>query len=365
MQKKLGPAWTQRGRPPAGYFTKRLAEAWLRSVLDDARRGVVPGQVRTGATFADAAAEYLRYIEHDRGRKPSTLRGYRSALQAHLLPAFGSMAVEDVTSEAIERWIAGFSGSVRTRNKLLIELHGIPARAKKVYGSRVNAAGEIERFPQRMSGEIEVFSPACYPLAATDGDGQPLDSEHRYTLHFEHDQLPPVNAFWSLTMYDPESYLVDNAIDRYTLGDRSGLTYADDGSLTLTVQREAPDASPQTNWLPTPADGAFKVALRLYSPKPEVAAGNWRPRHSPASPSLRFYEPPATSYDETSVTLASALGRARGGAAVLASWLVVRRRCRCARIPPRVIRRRPRRGWGCAGLSGLRCRSRRDGRLGP
>jgi integrase len=175
VQKKLGPAWTDRGRPPAGYFTKRLAEAWLRSVLDDARRGVLPGQVRTGATFADAAGEYLRYIEHDRGRKPSTLRGYRSALQAHLLPAFGSMAVEEVSTEAIERWIADFSGSVRTRNKLLIELHGILGRTKKVYGLRVNAAAEVEKFPQRVSGEIEVFSPeevwALVRAAGSEQDG--------------------------------------------------------------------------------------------------------------------------------------------------------------------------------------------------
>ena len=117
MQKKLGPAWAERGRPPAGYFTKRLAEAWLRSVLDQARRGVLPGQVRTGATFADAAAEYLRYIEHDRGRKPSTLRGYRSILHAHLLPAFGSMQVENVTTEVIERWLAGLTGSPRSRTR--------------------------------------------------------------------------------------------------------------------------------------------------------------------------------------------------------------------------------------------------------
>src|SRR5438067_2065900 len=70
VQKKLGPAWTERGRPPAGYFTKRLAEDWLRSTLVDARRGALPGMVRTGATFADAAAEFLRYTEHDRGCKP-------------------------------------------------------------------------------------------------------------------------------------------------------------------------------------------------------------------------------------------------------------------------------------------------------
>ncbi len=159
VQKKIGPAWSERGRPPAGYFTKRLAEDWLRDVMDQARHGTLPGMVRTGATFADAAAEWLRYIERDRGRKPSTLQGYRSALNAHLLPAFGSMAVEDLTTEVIERWLAGLEGSVRLRNKLLIQLHGILRRARKVYGLRQNAAAEVEKFPQRRSGDIDVFSP--------------------------------------------------------------------------------------------------------------------------------------------------------------------------------------------------------------
>ncbi len=128
-------------------------------VLEDARRGTLPGLVRTGATFADAAAEYLRYVEHDRARKPATLRGYRSAIQAHLLPAFGEHPVDAVTTEVIERWLAGFGGSTRTRNKLLIQLHGILGRAKKVYGLRENAAGEVEKFQQRASGDIQVFSP--------------------------------------------------------------------------------------------------------------------------------------------------------------------------------------------------------------
>jgi integrase len=175
VQKKLGLAWTGRGRPPAGYFTKRLAEDWLRDVLEQARRGTLPGMVRTGATFADAAAEYLRYIEHDRGRKPSTVRGYRSAIEAHLLPAFGAMPVEAVTTEVIERWIAGFGGSVRTRNKLLIELHGVLGRARRLYGLPGNAAADVEKFPQRRSGDIEVFSPeevwALVRAAAGDQDG--------------------------------------------------------------------------------------------------------------------------------------------------------------------------------------------------
>ena len=80
-------------------------------------------------------------------------------INAHLLPAFGSTAVEDVTTEAIEAWIATVDGSIRTRNKLLILLHGILRRARKVYGLPFNAAAEVEKFPQRRSGDIEVFSP--------------------------------------------------------------------------------------------------------------------------------------------------------------------------------------------------------------
>ncbi len=91
VQRKIGPAWKERGRPPAGYVTKRVAEAWLRDVLEQARRGTLPGLVRTGATFADATEEFLTYCERDRGCKPWTLRGYRSTIAAHLLPAFGSL----------------------------------------------------------------------------------------------------------------------------------------------------------------------------------------------------------------------------------------------------------------------------------
>src|SRR3954451_6761388 len=106
VQKRIGPAWTERGRPAAGHYTKRTAEAWLREVLDEARRGTLPGLVQTGATFADAAAEFLRYVEHDRSIKPSTLTDYRSIVSAHLVPAFGAMRVEEVTPEKIERWRA-------------------------------------------------------------------------------------------------------------------------------------------------------------------------------------------------------------------------------------------------------------------
>jgi integrase len=87
------------------------------------------------------------------------VRGYRSSIKAHLLPAFGSMPIEEVTTASIEAWVASFGGSVRTRNKLLIQLHGILGRARRVYGLPLNAAADVEKFPQRQSGDIDVFSP--------------------------------------------------------------------------------------------------------------------------------------------------------------------------------------------------------------
>jgi len=160
VQKKLGPAWSDRGRPPNGYFTKRLAEAWLRTTLEDARRGVLPGMVRSGATFADAAAEWLRFIEEDRQRKPSTLQDYRSALNAHLLSAFGDRPLESITVDDIERWRRSLTAlSSRSKNKLLIQLHGIFRRAQTVYGVAANPLARVEKHPLRSSDDIQVFSP--------------------------------------------------------------------------------------------------------------------------------------------------------------------------------------------------------------
>jgi integrase len=167
VQKRLGPAWAERGRPPSGYFTKRTAEGWLRSTLEQARRGELPGMVRTGATFADAAAEYLRYIDEDRRRKASTVEDYRSIIRVHLLPAFGETRLEDITAADVEAFSAalvwrehrGRRITPRTRIKVLNVLHGVFARAKKVWGLSTNPASDVERPPQRPSGDIDVFSP--------------------------------------------------------------------------------------------------------------------------------------------------------------------------------------------------------------
>jgi integrase len=121
VQRKIGPAWSERGRPPAGWFTKRTAEDWLRGVLDEARRGTLPGMVRTGATLADAAAEWLRYSEHDRACKPSTLTDYRHTSD-RVMRDLGGLRLEEVTPELLDRWKGTLTVSNRTVAKYLVVL---------------------------------------------------------------------------------------------------------------------------------------------------------------------------------------------------------------------------------------------------
>ena len=118
---------------------------------------------------------------------------------------------------------------------------------------------------------------AVYPTAVTDADGKPFISDNRYMLHFNKDQVPPVRAFWSLTMYNERHLLAANPIDRYAIGDRDKLAFNPDGSLDLYIQRESPGQDKASNWLPTPASGPFTMNLRLYWPKPEVLDGSWAP----------------------------------------------------------------------------------------
>jgi hypothetical protein len=115
-----------------------------------------------------------------------------------------------------------------------------------------------------------------YPHAILDGDGRALNGGSQYVLHFEPDQLPPVNGFWSLTMYDDKQFFVDNPIDRYAIGDRDDLAYGDDGSLDIRIQQESPDPRLASNWLPAPT-GSFNAILRAYWPRQPILDGSWTP----------------------------------------------------------------------------------------
>jgi hypothetical protein len=116
---------------------------------------------------------------------------------------------------------------------------------------------------------------AAYAQVYDDAGGAPLDGNGRYELRFA--TPPPVGAFWSVTMYDlPEFFLVANPIDRYSIGDRTpGLRVAEDGSVTIRMQREEPDEpDARANWLPTP-DGPFRPLLRMYEPAASVLDGSY------------------------------------------------------------------------------------------
>jgi hypothetical protein len=116
-----------------------------------------------------------------------------------------------------------------------------------------------------------------YPIALDDSRGRPLTGSHRYAIRFPRGQLPPANAFWSLTMYDAKRYLVPNPIDRYTVGDRTrGLRRGRDGSLTIYVQHASPTGAKRANWLPAPA-GGFRIAMRIYEPRRSALSGRWKP----------------------------------------------------------------------------------------
>ncbi len=117
---------------------------------------------------------------------------------------------------------------------------------------------------------------AIYPNCTTDVNGQPLDASTNYQIHFDADELPPVNAFWSLTAYTAEEFLVENKLNRFALGDRDSLIYNADGSLDLYIQSSPPKAELMQNWLPIPAEGAFSLTLRLYWPKAEALDGEWK-----------------------------------------------------------------------------------------
>ena len=119
---------------------------------------------------------------------------------------------------------------------------------------------------------------AMYPAYFVDAEKQKLGGGHRYTLHFASGQLPPANAFWSLTLYElPASLLSANPLNRYLVNSPMlpGLKRDADGGLTLYVQHESPRADLESNWLPAPG-GPFFCVLRLYWPKDEALNGKWR-----------------------------------------------------------------------------------------
>jgi hypothetical protein len=120
---------------------------------------------------------------------------------------------------------------------------------------------------------------AVYPTSEADADGKPYDGANKYVMHFDKGEMPPVDAFWSLTMYDSEYFFVANKLNRYTLSSRNKFKINKDGSVDLSIQKDSPGKDKESNWLPAP-EGKFILMLRLYWPKeapPSIIDGTWKP----------------------------------------------------------------------------------------
>ncbi len=119
---------------------------------------------------------------------------------------------------------------------------------------------------------------AVYYNTTKDGAGERFDGTKKYTIHFAPGQLPKVNGFWSITLYDTTFNLTPNPIDRYSLGDRTaGLQKDADGGLTIYIQSTSPGKDKEFNWLPSTADGSFIMIMRTYMPGEKIVEQSWAP----------------------------------------------------------------------------------------
>lgn len=181
---------------------------------------------------------------------------------------------------------SGYARIAQQRDAIGTSVNGW--RVGSAFGDRAFYDGNwLLRAGAAMAGIYgNIAAEAMYPLCRSDDNGQPLDgSKHRYTLTFPPGELPPVNAFWSVTMYDGRTQLlIQNPIDRYLINSPMlpGMKRNADGSVTIDIQKESPGAERESNWLPAP-DGPIYMVMRLYWPKetpPSIlppGKGTWKP----------------------------------------------------------------------------------------
>jgi hypothetical protein len=175
-------------------------------------------------------------------------------------------------SVSLGRWVADFKIALELKKpRALVRGWATPPANLGQYGTDYATRAVVA-----MVGlGANLPADAMYPNAQVDSKGRPLDGSRRYRLHFAAGQLPPVKAFWSVTAYGADDFLIDNALGRHALGDRDPLVRNADGTLDLWIQADAPPAERQANWLPVKAGAPFLLNARLYWPLPEALDGRW------------------------------------------------------------------------------------------
>jgi hypothetical protein len=151
----------------------------------------------------------------------------------------------------------------------------VPAMILGNYGSNYNARAIISL----IAFGANLPADAVYPTTFVDSDGAPLNGSNRYVLRFDGGQVPPVNAFWSVTLYGSDSFFVANPISRFAISSWMPLRRGRDGSVDIYVQQESPGENGESNWLPA-GRGEFNLTLRMYWPKndpPSILDGSWKP----------------------------------------------------------------------------------------
>jgi hypothetical protein len=236
-----------------------------------------PEDQKTSLKFFDLLDFQLEYAPTLPGEED--LRARFASIGLDGTGTFDSANLTPQMQEAFKAGMADAWNEFATFKKDKIDTGEV--KSGQLFGTREQLNGN---YLYRMAGAVigiyaNSNAEAMYPVLSTDSDGAPLTGANKYTLTFADGQLPPVNAFWSVTMYQlPESLLVDNPINRYVINSPMlpDLVRNPDGSVTLYLQNSPPESGKQPNWLPAPP-GPFIVFMRLYWPKPEALDGTWEP----------------------------------------------------------------------------------------
>jgi hypothetical protein len=233
-------------------------------------------------TYIDVVLNLTQEVESER-----VLRKQFAKLGIGTAEAFNFESFDEEIQEAIK---AGVKEGFAEIEEFIKQEGTDPLGSTKMFGTRAFLTQSAQQnyhlknmfIPRAAAADRGLYgnsgAEATYPMYFVDADEKPLNAaENNYTITFGKNELPPVKAFWSLTMYDGKTQLlIDNAINRYLINSPmlDDVVFNDDGSLSLYIQKESPGKELEANWLPAP-DGPFYCVMRLYGPKEEALKGSW------------------------------------------------------------------------------------------